>query len=122
MRRKSGSAKSEKLTLRFTEYQFELIETAAKQANVSPTAYLEAIIADVHPRKQASLELEAYQLWFSISRRVNKTRSLLSGIGGRMLQGKVGEEISMILIRMDNLAQESVKLVDELADVTVRRK
>jgi hypothetical protein len=122
MRRKSGLAKSEKLTLRFTEYQAESIEAAAKQANMSRTAYLEAIVSNIHPLRQASPELEAYQLWFLMSSRWSRQRNAIRGLAARLFSGKFMPEGMKIITRLGDLAEEAIELVDELQSVTIDRK
>jgi hypothetical protein len=118
----SKPVKSKTATLRLTEYQSESIEAAAKQANMSRTAYLEAIVSDIHPLRQASPELAAYQLWFLMSSRWSRQRNAIRGLAKRLFSGKYMPEGMKIITRLGDLAEEAIELVDELQSVTIDRK
>jgi hypothetical protein len=122
MRRKSSSTKDKIVTFRVTSDRLESIDAAAKQANMSRTAYLESIVSDVHPVEETSLDLEAYQVWFLMSSRWSRQRNAMRGLATRLFSGKLMPEGMKIMTRLHDLAEEATELVDKLRSVTVDRK
>jgi hypothetical protein len=119
---KSKSVKSKTVTLRVTDHQFKLIEAHAKQANMSRTAYLEAIIAEIHPLEENVVEIGAYEAWFLMSSRWSRQRNALNALTKRICSLELIPEGMSIMTRLHDLGAEAVKLVDELRVVTLGRQ
>jgi hypothetical protein len=119
MRRKSSSSKSEKLTLRFTVSQFELIEARAKEAKMSRAAYLESIVNTLPCVDKNQEELEAYQTWFFMSSQWNRQQNVVRRLTERVLSQDILPEGMKIVVRLNDLGAEALKLVDRLRELTL---
>jgi hypothetical protein len=120
--KKSKPVKSKILTLRVTEQQFEAIEAAAKQANLNRTAYVEAIVSEIHPIEENAIQIGAYEAWFLMSSRWSRQRNAVGELTKRILSVDLIPEGMRILARLHDLTAESIELIDRLRAVTLDRK
>jgi hypothetical protein len=121
MRRKSSSSKDQVIAFRVTSERLKLIETHAERANMSRTAYLEAIVNKIHPVEETPMSMEAYRVWFLHSRRWHQGERALRSITERICSVELVPEVMRILVRLHDIAQEALDLVAKLRNMTIDR-
>jgi hypothetical protein len=122
MRHRSSLSKNQVITFRVTDHQLIQIEARAKEAKMSRAAYLESIVNTLPCVDKNQEELEAYQTWFFMSSQWNRQQNVVRRLTERVLSQDILPEGMKIVVRLNDLGAEALRLVDRLQELTVGKK